>query len=123
MVVLAILSAIVTNDIRGRQGARMMFYYFVNTIVAITIGLAFSNLLHPGKGTTLEPPPGSAGRTVAATTAPEAKGLTRLLYEMVPESIGDAFARNHLAQLVVVTLALGIGLAKIRDEQRARGET
>ena len=41
---------------------------------------------------------------------------------MVPESIGDAFAKNNLAQLVFVTLAVGIGLAKIRDEQRSRGE-
>ena len=40
---------------------------------------------------------------------------------MVPESIGDAFAKNNLAQLVVVTLALGIGLAKIRDEQTEAG--
>ena len=40
LVVLAILSAIVTNDVRGRQGGRMMFYYLINTIVAITIGLS-----------------------------------------------------------------------------------
>ena len=46
LIVMAILSAIVTNDIRGRQGARMMFYYLVNTIAAITIGLVLSNLVH-----------------------------------------------------------------------------
>ena len=42
---------------------------------------------------------------------------------MIPASVGDAFATNNLAQLVLLTLALGIGLAKIRDEQRLRGET
>src|SRR6185312_2362383 len=120
LVVLAILSAIVTNDIRGRQGGRMMFYYLVNTIVAITIGLVASNVVHPGVGAKLSDIPKPAA---AATAAPGPKGITKLLYEMVPESIGDSFAKNHLAQLVVVTLALGIGLAKIRDEQRARGET
>src|SRR4029077_8408366 len=35
LVVLAILSAIVSNDIRGRQGALMMFYYLINTLVAM----------------------------------------------------------------------------------------
>src|SRR5258707_10528027 len=50
LVVLAILSAIVTNEVRGRQGARMMLYYLINTIVAITIGLALSNLIKPGLG-------------------------------------------------------------------------
>ena len=39
LVVLAILSAIVTNDIRGRQGLRMMVYYLINTLVAMAIAL------------------------------------------------------------------------------------
>ncbi|MBX6316589.1 MAG: dicarboxylate/amino acid:cation symporter, partial [Isosphaeraceae bacterium] len=55
--------------------------------------------------------------------APPPKSLTEILLELVPRSVGDAFAQNNLAQLVLLTLALGIGLAKIRDEQRARGET
>jgi DAACS family dicarboxylate/amino acid:cation (Na+ or H+) symporter len=119
LVVLAILSAIVTNEIHGRQGARMMLYYLINTFVAITIGLVLSNTLKPGLGADL-----SGGATGTAATAKlESKGIDQLLFEMVPESIGDAFAKNHLAQLVFVTLAIGIGLAKIRDEQRARGET
>ena len=42
---------------------------------------------------------------------------------MVPRSIGEAFATNNLAQLVLITVALGIGLSKLRDEQRASGET
>jgi DAACS family dicarboxylate/amino acid:cation (Na+ or H+) symporter len=33
------------------------------------------------------------------------------------------FAQNNLAQLVLPTLALAIGLVKIRNEQQARGET
>ena len=125
LVVLAILSAIVTNDIRGRQGTRMMLYYLVNTVVAITIGLALSNLVRPGAGVKLSDAP-RASTVVAVPAAPGAKpgptGITKLVYELVPESIGDSFVKNHLAQLVVVTLALGIGLARIRDEQRAKGE-
>ncbi len=119
LVVLAILSAIVTNEVRGRQGVRMMLYYLVNTFVAITIGLVLSNVLKPGLGADL----GAASSTASTPAKIETKGIDTLVFEMVPESIGDAFARNNLAQLVVVTLALGIGLAKIRDEQRKRGET
>lgn len=119
LVVLAILSAIVTNEIHGRQGARMMLYYLINTFVAITIGLVLSNVLKPGVGADL----GDAASAGASPSKIETKGIDKLLFEMVPESIGDAFARNNLAQLVFVTLAIGIGLAKIRDEQRKRGET
>ncbi len=116
LVVLAILSAIVTNDIRGRQGARMMVYYLINTLVAMGFALLLANLIRPGLGAELvdlaNPPPPLPKKTV-----------TDLLVELIPVSIGDAFARNNLAQLVLLTLALGIGLAKIRNEQRARGET
>ena len=36
--------------------------------------------------------------------------------ELVPRSIGEAFAQNNLAQLVLLTLALGIGL--VQDPRR-----
>lgn len=117
LVVLAILSAIVTNDIRGMQGARMMAYYMINTVVAITIALALANLIRPGEGADL---PGAAA--AGATSAPP-KGLLQILDELVPRSIGEAFASNNLAQLVLFALAVGIALTKIRNEQRARGET
>ena len=129
LVFLAILSAIVTNDVRGRQGGRMMFYYLVNTVVAITIGLVASNLVRPGVGAKLDGPskPTTAAVAPAAPAAAPVKAppksVTDLVFELVPSSIADSFAKNHLAQLVVVALALGIGLAKIRDEQRARGVT
>lgn len=127
LVFLAILSAIVTNDVRGRQGGRMMLYYLINTIVAITIGLVASNLIRPGVGAKLEGTAKVATTAIAApaATTPKAppKSVTDLVFELVPTSIADSFAKNHLAQLVAVALALGIGLAKIRDEQRARGVT
>lgn len=116
LVVLAILSAIVSNDIRGRQGALMMAYYLVNTLVAMGFGLLLTNLLRPGIGAEL----GGISQTQAT---PVRKSVTDLLVELVPRSVGDAFAQNNLAQLVLLTLALAIGLVKIRNEQMARGET
>jgi DAACS family dicarboxylate/amino acid:cation (Na+ or H+) symporter len=116
LVVLAILHAIVTNDIHGRHGAMMMGFYFVNTLVAMVIGLTLTNLVKPGLGAALAEPGAEA-------TAPVRKSVSDLVVELVPRSIGEAFAQNNLAQLVVLTLALGIGLVKIRDAQRARGET
>jgi Na+/H+-dicarboxylate symporter len=116
LVVLAILSAIVSNDIRGRQGALMMVYYVINTFVAMAIGLLLTNLIRPGVGAELidlaHPP-----------APPPKKTVTDLLVELIPRSVGDAFAQNNLAQLVLLTLALAIGLVKIRNEQQARGET
>jgi DAACS family dicarboxylate/amino acid:cation (Na+ or H+) symporter len=133
LVVLAILSAIVTNDIHGRQGARMMLYYLVNTLLAMTFGLLLSNLIQPGEGADLagtRPVEGPARLihilnppSADAARPPAPKTLVDILTEMVPRSVASAFVENNLAQLVLLTLALGIGLAKIRDEKNARGET
>ena len=116
LVVLAILSAIVTNEIKGRLGALMMGFYLINTFVAMLIGLTLTNLVQPGKGASLYEPD-MPTPTLVKKTASE------LLIDLVPKSIGEPFTQNHLAQLVVLTLALGIGLVKIRDQQKARGET
>jgi Na+/H+-dicarboxylate symporter len=115
LVVLAILSAIVTNDIRGREGATMMGFYLVNTLVAMTIGLGLTNLIHPGQGAALTGPVGTSQPMTPKT-------ISELLTEMVPRSIGEAFVQNNLAQLVLLTLALGIGLVRIRDAQRTQGK-
>ncbi len=116
LVVLAILHAIVTNDIRGRQGLLMMVYYLINTLVAMAIGLTLANLIRPGVGADLMDL-GSHPKPLPS------KSVTDLITELIPRSIGDAFAQNNLAQLVLLTLALAIGLSKIRNEQRSRGET
>ena len=114
LVVLAILSAIVTNEIRGRLGALMMGFYLLNTIVAMIIGLTLTNLIRPGVGASL------SGQTAAQ--APPHKSISDLLIDLVPRSIGEPFTQNHLAQLVVLTLALGIGLVKIRDARKVQGD-
>ncbi len=116
LVVFAILSAIVTNEIKGRQGALMMLFYLINTVIAMVIGLTLTNLVKPGLGAVFAEP-GTAGTPLAKRT------VSDLLLELVPRSVGEPFTQNHLPQLVLLTLALGIGLVKIRASQRARGET
>jgi DAACS family dicarboxylate/amino acid:cation (Na+ or H+) symporter len=114
LVVLAILHAIVNNEIRGRLGGLMMAFYLLNTVVAMVIGLALTNLIQPGVGASL------SGKH--SDQPPAQKTIPEILIDLVPRSIGEPFTQNHLAQLVVLTLALGIGLVKIRDAQKARGE-
>jgi Na+/H+-dicarboxylate symporter len=116
LVVLAILSAIVTNEVKGRQGAFMMVFYLINTIAAMTIGLALTNLIRPGRGAALIEP-GTTAQPMLKKTA------TDILLDLVPRSIGEPFTQNHLAQLVLLTLALGIGLVKIRDQKKKQGDT
>ncbi len=115
LVVLAILSAIVTNEVKGRHGALMMLFYLINTMVAMVIGLTLTSLFRPGRGASLLDV-GEAPKTIVQ------KSVTELLLDLVPRSIGEAFSQNHLAQLVLLTLAFGVGLVKIRDSYARRGD-
>ncbi len=115
LVVLAILSAIVTNEIHGRTGLVMMLFYVGNTIVAMVIGLSLSNLFNPGAGASL------AGNGSNPATFVQ-KTPSELVLDLVPRSFGEPFTQNHLAQLVLLTLALGVGLVKIRDARAAQGD-
>lgn len=130
LILWAIVSAIVTNDIEGRQGARMMGFYVVNTVVAIVIGLTLSNVVQPGEGARLDAPAAGQDRliNVLAPVAPAKppaapKDVVGLVDDLVPRSFAEARAKNNLAQLVLLALAFGIGLAKVRNVQRARGQT
>jgi DAACS family dicarboxylate/amino acid:cation (Na+ or H+) symporter len=115
LVVFAILTAIVVNEVRGRAGALMMVFYLINTFVAMMIGLGLTNLIQPGKGASFDD-------SAAAAAQLTHKSVAELLVDLVPRSIGEPFTQNHLAQLVLLTLALGIGLVKIRDSQKAIGQ-
>src|SRR6516165_5037044 len=76
LVVLAILSAIVSNEIHGRQGALMMLFYLINTLMAMLIGLTLTNLIQPGLGASLAEP-GAVAQPLAKKT------LTDLLIDLV----------------------------------------
>jgi DAACS family dicarboxylate/amino acid:cation (Na+ or H+) symporter len=80
------------------------------------IGLTLTNLINPGKGAAFV-------ETGSPPAAIPKKTATDLLMDLIPTSVGEPFTKNHLAQLVVLTIALGIGLVKIREQQKARGET
>ena len=115
IVFLAILNAIVTNEIRGPQVARMMAYYLINTVAGIVFGLLMVNVMRPGVGAELIDP-------ADHSASPSRKSLTEVLVESVPRSVGEAFVQNNIIQMVLLALALAIGLARIGDELRARGE-
>ena len=137
LIVLAILSAILTNEIRGRQGARMMAFYLLNTLVAMTIGLTLSNLIQPGRRS--QPvasavadgaPPrlihvlaGDAPGPPRPGDPPPRKTLRDVITELVPRNLIQAFLENNLAQIVLVAIAVAIALARLRDHQREIDQT
>jgi DAACS family dicarboxylate/amino acid:cation (Na+ or H+) symporter len=131
LVLLAIISAITTNDIPARKGVRMMLWYLLNTLVAISVGLTLSLIVRPGVGAVIDVgelvssgPPRLAQVLVpieVSTQPPGRLTLRDLLMDLVPKSIGDALVRNHIAQIAFIGLAVGITLARMKKSEPVDG--
>ena len=50
LILVAVIRAIITADIMGRQAGRLMFLLILNTLVAIGFGLLVANVIKPGRG-------------------------------------------------------------------------
>ena len=118
LVFLAIVHAIVTTDVAGRDGARMVGFATFNACVALSIGLVLSNLLRPGTGlkafTTpkdVEPPTTDRVDFVGTFTS------------HLPQDIVTPFADNAVLSVVLLALLVGFGLRRTRREQIEKGET
>jgi len=131
LVLLAIITAITTNDISGRQGLKMMLWYLLNTVFAISVGLSLSLMLRPGAGAVVDvgalvsSGPPRLAQVLAplpdAAVAPARLTLRDLVLDLVPRSLGDALVRNHIAQIAFIGLAVGITLARMRRQEPAGG--
>jgi len=90
------------SDVRmfGRLAGKIMSYYVVTDLVAISLGISAMALLRPGVGMQLsEQVEGPVG------TVPS---IAEVLLGMVPTNVFQAFVEGNVVQLVVISVLLGI---------------
>ncbi|GAB1539550.1 dicarboxylate/amino acid:cation symporter [Scytonema sp. NUACC21] len=110
LILMAVLHTFMTTHIPGRAGRRLAVLLFVNTTVAIFIGLVVANLMRPGSWGSLASP----GTTEIAKRNFDPWGL---LKDAVPQAILSPLVDNNVIQLIVVALTFGIVLRAIKSEQ------
>ena len=109
LILVAVVQAIMTAEIRGRLALRIAGLLLINTTVAILVGLGVANLLRPGSGAALQRP---------AHAPPLHSDLVGQLLENVPDSLVRPFVENRVLGVVLIALALGIACRRIAPEQR-----
>lgn len=97
---LAGLTALTDLRTFGRLAARIVAYFLSTTVLALLFGAGVMNLLRPGVGMTLSQ---VVDREVGA-----APSVTQILLDLVPTNVVQAFAEGNVAQLVVVSMLLGV---------------
>jgi Na+/H+-dicarboxylate symporter len=96
----------------GRIGVKALGWFIVASLVSLTLGLVFVDLLRPGAGLGL-PLPDAAAATNLKTSSLNVK---EFVTQLVPTSVFQALAQNSILQILVFAVAFGFALAGFKDE-------
>ncbi|HEU5073655.1 MAG TPA: dicarboxylate/amino acid:cation symporter [Polyangiaceae bacterium] len=116
----AIVSAILHAEIQAKGALRMLGAASFNAVCALTIGLAISNWLKPGRH--LEDL-ASAPRDKLGTFADKKVDLVETVAGYVPSNVVTPFSENLILSVILLAILLGFGLRKVKKEQLALGKT
>ena len=105
------ISALDDPKIFGRVGAKIMLYYCLTTVGAITLGLLVGYLFQPGKGFLLE------GSYDAAIETIPSLGAT--LVGLIPSNIFEALTNGSFDKIVVFSAFTGVAILFLKPEEKA----
>ena len=103
----------------GRIGLRALIYFEAVSTLALIIGLIVVNVLQPGSGLLVTASEAdikaAAGYGAAASHSP---GVVDFLLNIIPTTIGDAFARGDILQVLLVSTLAGVAMLSLGDRVR-----
>lgn len=91
----------------GRVGFKAFAWFIVASLISLSLGLFFSNLLEPGKSLGLALPAADAATKLATASF----NLPDFVTHLVPKSIFEAMAGNQILQILVFSLFFGCAVA------------
>ncbi len=113
LILVAVVHALLTAEIRGAVAWRMGWLLIVNTVCAILIGLFVANLLAPGRHAHLPAP----------HAAPEAHGdLLNQFLDNIPDSLLRPFVENRVIGVVLIAVAFGVAARGLKGAPRELAE-
>ena len=108
LIFIAVVQALLKARITGKTGARLVSLLLSNTVVAILIGLAVANVVQPGRHATI--------RIERKAVTQKAFDPVEDLLAKIPGSVLKPLAENDIMSVILIALAVGVGLRKVREE-------
>ena len=108
LILLAVMRALISANVKSRLAGKLFFLLVLNTLVAILIGLTVANVIRPGRHASL--PPGDA---------PHIGGnpLAQLL-DNVPSSLVRPLVENNVIGVVILAVAFGLAARRLDAARR-----
>jgi len=113
LVLLALVHMLADADIRSRTWFRMAGLLSLNTAVAAALGLLVGNVLRPG-GWRVPP---AARPPVLRDTASWSE-----FFQHLPTNLSGPLARHDVLTAIVLAVAIGFALRKVKRERHMEGE-
>lgn len=111
LILFAIVHALMGVKARGHQGVRLVGLLLLNTLVAISIGLAVANIIRPGDWAKITPQ--AAQQEQRKGTDP----LTQFLDNVPKSLLGPLSDDGKVIGVILMAVAFGVALRKVRDQR------
>jgi aerobic C4-dicarboxylate transport protein len=95
----------------GRVGGKALLYFEAVSTLALLIGLAVGNLVHPGSGFNANPAALDAKAVADYAGQARAQSVSEFLVHIVPTTVVDAFAKGDILEVVLVAILFGFALS------------
>jgi Na+/H+-dicarboxylate symporter len=95
----------------GRVGIKTLGWFFIASVLSLTLGLIMVNLFRPGDALLGHIP--ADGAAAAASLQTSSLSLKEFITHLVPSSIVDGMAKNEILQIVVFSLFFGTAAAAV----------
>lgn len=95
----------------GRVGGKALLYFEIVSTLALLVGLAAGNLVHPGRGLNVDPSSLDAKAVADYAGAAKTQSATQFLLHIIPNTVVDAFAKGDILQVVFISVLFGLAVA------------
>ena len=105
----------------GRVGVKSLIYFELVTTIALALGLLLAFVFQPGAGMNVDPKLLDA-KAMGAYAENASKltggGTVEFLMRLIPTTVGDAFAKGDVLQVLLFAILFGCALAMLGDRGR-----
>jgi len=100
----------------GRVGLKTLLYFEVASTFALILGLIVVHVLKPGVGMNIDVSTlDTTSLTTYTATATAPHTIADFLLNIIPSSVVDAFAKNDILQVLLISLLFGFSLAAMKE--------
>lgn len=115
------ITSIGDNKQLGKFGSKMILYYGIITVAAVSIGTALALIFQPGLGAAhyINTNTASEVQTSVATAIAHQQGnILNIFLGFIPNNPMKSFADGNMVSIIVFVLMFAIALAKVGDVNR-----